>query len=249
MKISALIIARNEEKKIEECLSSLNFVDEIVIILDRSTDKTIKICKKFSNKIFSGKWICEGKRRNFGIQKCSSEWIFEIDADEIVTKSLAKELKKKVKLNKYDYFYIPLMNHVYSKPIKYGWMACLAPDGKFCFFKKKNKLWHEGLVHPSYSLKGDKGPIFDNYIYHFMSKDISELLSRFNRNSSLHAIELKNKKKNLKKYFSFRKIFSRFIKSFFLRKGYKEGKLGLIVSILNALYPMVSAIKSEEDLS
>ena len=61
MTISALIVARNEEKKIEECLSSLTFVDEIVVILDRSTDKTLKICKKFSNKIFSGKWTCEEK--------------------------------------------------------------------------------------------------------------------------------------------------------------------------------------------
>ncbi len=247
MTISALIVARNEERKIEECLSALTFVDEIVVILDRSTDKTLKICKKFSNKIFSGKWNCEGKRRNFGIEKCSSEWIFEIDADEIITKSLALEIKKKIKLNQYDYFYVPLMNHIYSKPVKYGWMACLAPDGKFCFFKKKNKFWHEGLVHPSYSLKGDKGPIFKNYINHFMSKDISELLLRFNRNSSLRAIELKNTNKNLKKYLSIRKVFSRFIKSFFLRKGYKEGGLGLIICILNALYPMVSAIKSKED--
>ena len=247
MTISALIVARNEEKKIEECLSSLTFVDEIVVILDRSTDKTLEICKKFSNKIFSGKWTCEGKRRNFGIEKCSSEWIFEVDADEIITKSLAIEVKKEIKLNKYDYFYIPLMNHIYSIPVKYGWMACLAPDGKFCLFKKKNKFWHEGLVHPSYSIKGEKGPFLQNYINHFMSKDISELLVRFNRNSSLHALELKNK--NLKKYFSFRKIFSRFLKSYFLRKGYKEGKLGLLICILNALYPMVSAIKSREDLN
>ena len=247
MTISALIVARNEEKKIEKCLSSLNFVDEIVVILDRSTDKTLKICKTFSNKIFTGKWTCEGERRNFGIKKCSSEWIFEIDADEIISKDLAREVKKKIRLHKFDYFYIPLMNHIYSKPIKYGWMACLAPDGKFCVFKKQNKHWHKGLVHPSYSLKGEKGPMFENYINHFMSKDISELLARFNRNSSLHAIELKKTNKNLNKHFSLRKVFSRFIKSFFLRKGYKEGKMGLLICILNAVYPIVSAIKSKAD--
>ena len=117
----------------------------------------------------------------------------------------------------------------------------------FVFLKKKNKLWHKGLVHPSYSLTGEKGPMFKNYINHFMSKDISELLVRFNRNSSLKAIELKKKNKNLKSFFSFRKVFSRFIKSFFVRKGYKEGKLGLLICILNAIYPMVSAIKSKED--
>ena len=116
----------------------------------------------------------------------------------------------------------------------------------FVFLKKKNKLWHKGLVHPSYSLKGEKGPMLENYINHFMSKDITELLNRFNRNSSLHAIELKNKN-NFKKYISFRKIFSRFIKSFFFRKGYKEGKLGFLICILNAIYPIVSVIKSKED--
>ena len=180
MSISALIVARNEEKKIKKCLSSLNFVDEIVVILDRSTDKTLKICKTFSNKIFTGKWTCEGERRNFGIEKCSSEWIFVIDADEIISNDLSLEVKKKIRLHEFDYFYITLMNHIYSKPIKYGWMACLAPDGKFCVFKKQNKHWHKGLVHPSYSLKGEKGPMFENYINHFMSKDISELLARFN---------------------------------------------------------------------
>ena len=84
MTISALIIARNEEKKIEKCLSSLNFVDEIVVILDRSTDKTLAKCKRFTNRVFSGEWTCEGERRNFGIAKCSSKWVFEIDADEII---------------------------------------------------------------------------------------------------------------------------------------------------------------------
>ena len=98
MTISALIIARNEENKIEKCLSFLNFADEIVVILDRSTDKTLTKCKRFTNKVFSGQWACEGKRRNFGITKCSSEWIFEIDADEIVTPSLAREIKKNIKL-------------------------------------------------------------------------------------------------------------------------------------------------------
>jgi len=68
MKISALIIARNEEKKIEEALKALHFVDEIVVVLDRTIDSTESICKKFTNHIYKGKWLSEGRRRNFGIQ-------------------------------------------------------------------------------------------------------------------------------------------------------------------------------------
>ena len=85
----------------------------------------------------------------------------------------------------------------------------MAPDGKFCFFRKKSKKWDKGLVHPSYSMNGTKGPEFKNYIIHRMSKNISDLVSRFNRNTTLHSLELK-KSKNLKKIYFQKNNFSFF---------------------------------------
>ena len=78
-----------------------------------------------------------------------------------------------------------------------------------------------------------------------MSNNISDLVKRFNRNTTLYSQELKLENKKHK--ISFRKVVSRFIKSFFKRKGYKHGKLGLLVSIFNAIYPLVSIIKSKEN--
>ena len=121
----------------------------------------------------------------------------------------------------------------------------MAPDGKFCFFKKKAKKWNKGLVHPNYKITGLKGPEFENHIIHNMSKNISDLVERFNRNTSLHSEELK-KHKNKKKNWIITKMISRFTKSFFLRKGYRSGKIGFLISILNALYPLISLIKSNE---
>ena len=117
MTLSALIIARNEGKKIELTLKSLNFVDEIVVILDRSIDETKKIASKYTKKIYEGSWKSEGKRRNFGISKCSSKWILEIDADELVTKPLEKEIIQRLKFNSFDFYYIPLTNFVGNKKI------------------------------------------------------------------------------------------------------------------------------------
>ena len=119
--------------------------------------------------------------------------------------------------------------------------------GSIVYLKKKNKKWNMGLVHPSYQIYGKKGKIFNNHIQHFMSKNISELLKRFNRNSSLYAKELRKNKKNITKLFSIRKIFSRFLKSYIARMGYRSGVLGFLVCILNAIYPIVSAVKSVED--
>ena len=246
MGLSALIIARNEEEKVENTLKSIRFCDEIVVVLDRSSDSTKKICKKYTKKVFSGSWVCEGKRRNFGIKKCSQSWVFEIDADEVVSSELSEEILNKINSNNFDYFFIPMINYIGKKSVRYGWMACLAPDGKFCLFKKKSKKWLSGLVHPSYQLIGNKGPKLEGHLIHNMSSNISHLLKRFDRNTTLRSKELK-KNDNIKKFFSIRKIFSRFFKSFFSRKGYKEGKLGLLICLLNGIYPYVSALKSQKD--
>ena len=81
MSLSCLIIARNEEKKLEKCLANLIFSDEIVVVLDRSIDNSKEISTKFTHSVFKGHWEFEGDRRNFGISKCSMKWILEVDAD------------------------------------------------------------------------------------------------------------------------------------------------------------------------
>lgn len=247
MTVSALIIARNEENKIESTLKSLDFVDEIVIVLDRTTDKTQSKSIKYTKKIFTGSWEFEGDRRNYGISKCNSNWILEIDSDEVVSKELAKEIIQKINNSDSDFFYMPIKNYIGELPVKYGWMSCMAPDGKFSLFKKNCKNWTNGRVHPGYELNGRKGNQFLYPIDHFMSNNISDLLKRFNRNSSLYAKDLKLEKGDLKKLKSLRKIFSRFIKSYVSRKGYRSGGIGLLISILCAIYPFVSAMKSKID--
>ncbi len=245
MSLSCLVVARNEENNLKKCLPNLLFSDEVVVVLDRSTDNSKEISKKFTNSVFEGNWEFEGDRRNFGIKKCSMKWILEVDADEIVSKSLAEEIIKIIKKSNYDYHYINLLNYVGNNPIKNGWMACLAPDGKFCLFKKTAKKWDNQRVHPNYFLSGEKGPILKLPIDHYMSKNTSDLLIRFNRNTDLRALDIAEKKKFRNTDLSIRKFFSRFFKCYILRKGFKEGNNGFLISILCGLYNLISAIKSK----
>tara|TARA_B100000989_G_C19486952_1_gene447928 strand:+ start:183 stop:932 length:750 start_codon:yes stop_codon:yes gene_type:complete len=245
MSLSCLIIVRNEENNLEKCLPNLIFSDEIVVVLDRSTDNSKEISKKFSNSIFEGNWEFEGDRRNFGINKCSMKWILEVDADEIISKNLAEEIVKITEKSNYDYHYIKLINYIGNNPIKNGWMACLAPDGKFALFKKASKIWSNQRVHPDYLLSGQKGPVLKFPIDHYMSQDTSDLLIRFNRNTDLRALDIAEKNEFKKKDLSVRKIFSRFFKCYILRKGFKDGMIGFLISILCSLYNIISAIKSK----
>ena len=245
MGISALIVAKNEENNLKECLDCLEFVDQIVVVVDNSNDDTKKIALSFTEFVYEGFWSKESERRNFGISKCKNDWIFELDADERVEKKLANEVMEKIKIAESDFFYIPLVNYVCDIPIKYGWMACLAPDGKFNLFKKNNKVWTNGRVHPDYQIKGKRGVSFKNSINHHMSKNISDLIIRFNRNTSLKALDLYEEGNIPIKLFSIRKIFSRFFKCFIIRRGFKKPDIGFLISFLSAIYLFVSAIKAE----
>ena len=109
--LSALIVVHNEEKQLKKCLQTLKFANEIVVILDKCTDKSKSIAQKFSNKIFQGSWDIEGERRNFGIEKCSGDWILEIDADERIPKKLQKEILSITQNSRSDWHPINVENY------------------------------------------------------------------------------------------------------------------------------------------
>ena len=99
--ISALVIVHNEEKILSECLEKLQFSNEIVVVLDKCSDNSKKVAYQYTNSIFEGSWEYEGDRRNFGIKKCKSSWIIEIDADEHISKNLADEINDWYRVNDY----------------------------------------------------------------------------------------------------------------------------------------------------
>ena len=112
IKISALVVAHNEENKLATCLKKLVHADELVVVLDKTNDKSEIIAESFGAKVFKGSWNIEANRRNFGIKKCLGDWILEIDADEHVPKPPFTEIRKKIKNAKPGYFLIPFDNYV-----------------------------------------------------------------------------------------------------------------------------------------
>ncbi|MCK5166769.1 MAG: glycosyltransferase, partial [Rhodospirillaceae bacterium] len=94
--LSALVVAHNEESQLKECLHNLQFADEIVVVLDKCTDGSKSIAERYASKLVEGNWEIEGPRRSAGIEACSGDWIFEVDADERVSKELAQEITTKI---------------------------------------------------------------------------------------------------------------------------------------------------------
>ena len=122
-KLSVLIVAHNEEKKLKSCLEKLKDADEVILLLDKTNDNSKKIAKDFNIILEEGSWELEGERRNYGLSLCSGDWILEVDADEHVSKELFIEIRKNIEKAEPGYFLIPFDNYIGNRKVKYGWGA------------------------------------------------------------------------------------------------------------------------------
>ena len=235
-KISAVIVAHNEEKKIRDCLRSLAFVDEIIVVLDRCSDNTKEIALEFNAKIIEGAWEIEGMRRNIALNMASSEWILEIDCDERVSDELKEEILKVIKNSEITCYNVGIANYIGKRWVKYGWLRTLG-------VLKRNSLSYRGLkkydedklVHPTYNFEGKVGDL-KNYLIHLVDDDVADLLQRFNRYTSWKANDMIFKNKKLPNLLQlFLTIKWRFCKSYLFKKGYKDGALGVLIAVLCAL--------------
>jgi glycosyltransferase involved in cell wall biosynthesis len=247
VKISALIVARNEEDNIKECLESLDTVDEIIIFLDRTSDNTKNIAKKFDCTIIEGSWLSEGNRRNEGISQCSNMWILEIDADERANKKLIEEARNKINLLKdpsKGYFLIPFDNYIGKKRVRYGWGASWGVSSKPCLFNKNSKIWGNETIHPSLKLSHKHG-FLENRIEHYVDKNISDMILRLDRYTSAKANDIRKSSKNIPPlWITIRRSLTRFYKCYITRKGYKEKGWGFLNATFAALFVLISYLKA-----
>jgi len=246
-KISAVIVAHNEEKKIRDCLRSLDFVNEIIVVLDRCSDNTKEIALEFKAKTIEGVWEIEGVRRNLALNMASSEWILEIDCDERVSPELKNEILEVIKNSDPCHFNVAIANYIGKRWVKYGWLRTLG-------VLKRNSLSYRGLkkydedklIHPTYKCEGVIRDLKNNLI-HLVDDDVADLLARFNRYTNWKANDMIFKNKKLPNLWQlFLTIKWRFCKSYLFKKGYKEGALGVLIALLCALYPLVAYLKVKE---
>jgi len=239
-KISVVISAFNEEKNLENCLKSLSFADEIIVVDNSSTDRTFEIAKKYTKNVFTQKNNPKqiDIQKNFGFEKATSEWILSIDVDEEVSNELAEEIKKILStkpstLSNINGFWIPRKNYMFGKWIKEntGWY----PDYQLRLFRKGKGKYKSTHVHEDLSIQGETEKLKEHIIHNNYSS-ISQYVSKI----MIYAPnEAANKLENgyVFSYFdAIRFPLSDFLNWFFARKGYKDGFYGLMLALMQAFY-------------
>lgn len=238
-KISFVISAYNEEQMIEDCLKSVqSLADEIIFIDNTSQDKTVEIAKKYTNKIFvrENNPVMLNINKNFGFTKATGDWIISLDADERITKELAREIREKIKETKIAGWEIPRKNIIFGKWIAHSiWW----PDYNLRLFRKGFGKFAEKHVHEKLEVTGEVGQL-KNPMLHYNYQNVSQFINKLNKTYTESETEnfLKSGK-NINWYDAIRWPTNDFVKTFFLEKGYKDGLHGLVLSLFQAFYALI----------
>src|SRR3989344_1584568 len=237
-KVSVVISACNEEKKIQDCLESVKWAEEIIFIDNSSTDKTVQIAKKYTSKIFTrpnNQMLNINK--NYGFLKATHDWILNLDADERVLPQLAEEIKKITDSpDKKVGYWIPRKNIIFGKWIEHtGWY----PDYQLRLFKKGVGQFPEEHVHEMIKVSGETEYLKENLI-HYNYETVPQFLQK------LEDIYVPNESEQLIKdgyIFNYldaiRFPLKEFLSRFFAREGYKDGFHGLMLSLFMSFYHFI----------
>ncbi len=241
-RLSALVVAHDEEAQLAACLETLRFADELVVVLDRCTDGSKAIAESFGARVLEGAWEIEGPRRMTGIEACAGPWILEVDADERVPPALADEIRRTIANAAPGYFLIPYDNYVGDRLVRYGWGGSWGVSATVRLFTKGAKIWGDQRIHPAVTLTGERRWLTERMV-HYVDRNISDMIQRLDRYTTARARDMRAQGSTETFGRNFRRLFTRFFKCYVRRKGYREGYYGFLIALFAAIWPMLAWLK------
>ncbi|MDD3532193.1 MAG: glycosyltransferase [Candidatus Shapirobacteria bacterium] len=241
--ISVAIISRAEEAKINEVLDSVNdWVDEIVVVLDKKIKGGVyRAAQKFGAKIYYRDFDDYSSQKNFAISKAKGDWVLSLDADEIVSAGLAKELQEATGDLSYNGYYLPRKNIIFGKTINHtGWY----PDYQLRFFVKDYGTFSR-IIHERICLRGGAGHL-KNPLVHYNYQTVSGFIDRLNRYTDAESQQLIASGYQFLNQDLVLRPTEEFFRRFFAQRGWQDGLHGLVLSALMAFYTFVIYLKAWE---
>lgn len=232
--VSVVILAKNEEKTIGQCLSSVAWADEKIVIDDYSEDNTAEVAKQMGAKVYKHPLQNDfAKQRNFGLEKAQGDWILFIDADEKVSHSLQYEITTAVHdaLNSTKGYYVKRFDTIWGKAITHGEVGSVT---LLRLARKGSGIW-KGKVHEKWQVKG-KTEQLHHPLHHYPHQTVSEFLREINYYSSLRAQELFRKRKKGSLFQIITYPTGKFIMNYFVKLGFLDGVPGLIIAIMMSFH-------------
>lgn len=239
-KLSVIVIARDEEEMIGECLDSVKWAGEIIVVVDdRTTDKTTEVARNYTKKVFVRRFKSFGEQKQFVLNKASGDWVLSLDADERVTPQLKKEILTKIKAKDFAAY------HAYFRPVFLGkefMHSNVRIQGTPRLFRRSKGKFISPAIHERLAVDGKIG-VLENEILHYSFRTINQTLKKFNYFTSLEAEELYQAGGRTNFLLMILAPGWIFFRTFFLERNFRNGMHGFVYSLLYAYYNLTKHIK------
>lgn len=237
--LSVIVLSHNDELRIVDCLETVKFADEIIVVDDNSSDRTVELARQFTNHVFvkelKGNFA---NQRNYALSLAHGDWVLFVDSDELVSENLKREIISSIKNSMCDGYYVRRVDYMWGRKILHGEVGQLK---LLRLAKRERGKWH-GKVHERLEIRGGTSNLTHPLI-HIPHQSVSEFIVDVNYYSTLRAMELHEKNVQVTWIKIILYPLAKFFKNYIIKKGYKDQIPGLLYAILMSFHSFLVRAK------
>ena len=229
--LSVILITLNEAERLATTLEAIAWADEIVVVDAGSTDGTVEIARRFTDKVvITEDWPGFGQQKNRALALATGEWVLSIDADERVTPELAAEIRATLAAPHYDAYRLPRLSSYLGRPMRHsGWW----PDEVVRLFRRGKARFSADVVHERLLFDGKIGRL-QNVLQHESFSSLEQVLEKVNRYSTAGAQKLAAQGRTANLRIAVLRALWMFIRTYVLKAGFLDGRQGFMLAVSNA---------------
>jgi glycosyltransferase involved in cell wall biosynthesis len=241
--ISVAIIAKNEEKRLPAALESAKWADEIVVVDAQSNDRTAEIARSYGAKVFERPFDNFAEQKNYAVSCASKPWVFSLDADERISKTLAEELRRHAQDSQARAgYFVRRNNYFFGRCLKHGGQG---EDKQMRLFRKDRARYHN-VVHEEVSIDGSTG-ILNEKLAHYSCDDLEDYFRKFMHYTDLEARQAREQGVPFRWHNLLLKPWARFFYTYIWKGGFWDGYQGFLFHSFSAFYAFVKVAKLREN--
>jgi glycosyltransferase involved in cell wall biosynthesis len=237
--LTVVIVAKNEERNIAECIASASFADEVLVLDSRSTDATVRLAQAAGARVIETDWPGYGPQVARGFELATSAWVLSLDADERIQPALREEVLAAIRAGAHDGYRIPRLSEFCGKFIRHGGWR---PDHTLRLGRREKSGFTDHFLHAHMTVSGSVGELQASLI-HYSYPNMHDVLEKLDRYSSGHARDMHDAGKRGSVFKALIHGSMAFIRTYLLRLGFLDGQHGLMLAVYNAEYTYYKYIK------
>jgi len=239
--VSAIVVCFNEEQRIEDCLESLRWCDELVVVDSFSTDRTPEICRRYTERFYQRPWPGYGAQKAHAHSLATKDWVLLVDADERVSAGLCQEILGALAAdgNRWAAYAVPRLVYYLHR---WWWRGGWYPDYDIRLFRRERATWGGSEPHEKILVDGQVRRL-KNHLEHYTYRNIADHIERINRFTSISSGELMKAGRRWRFSDVLLRPAARFVHSYILQRGFMEGFAGFHVAFTSAVYVFLKYAK------